>query len=90
MKALDQAIQAIHQIDSHEDIREVIEAIKLRQTFIGNKTIRTLSVGDKVHFNGRRGPTKGQVKKINRKYVVVDTGAQSWRVPATMLTREEA
>ena len=90
MKAYEKAIQAINSIDEHVEIREVIEAIKLRQTFIGNKTIRTLAVGDKVSFNGRNGHTKGVVKKINRKYVLVDTARGNWRVPATMLVKEEA
>ena len=90
MKAYEQAIEAINKIEDHVEIRDVIQAIKLRQTFIGNKTIRALATGDKVSFNGRNGHTKGVVKKINRKYVLVDTAAGQWRVPATMLVKEEA
>jgi len=90
MKAFEQAISAIRQIDDHQEIREVIEAIKLQQTYIGRQTIRKLATGDHVSFNGRNGHTKGVVKKINRKYVLVDTATGQWRVPATMLTKEEA
>jgi hypothetical protein len=88
MKAIEQAIDAINRIDNVEDIRDLFDAIKMRQTFLGNKTIRALATGDTVSFNGRNGYTKGRVKKINRKYVLVDTASGSWRVPATMLTKE--
>jgi len=88
MKAFEQAIEAINRIDNIEEIRDLFDAIRLRQTFLGNKTIRALVTGDKVSFNGRNGHTKGIVKKINRKFVLVDTANGSWRVPATMLTKE--
>jgi hypothetical protein len=88
MKAIEQAIDAINRIDNVEDIRDLFDAIRMRQTFLGNKTIRALATGDTVSFNGRNGYTKGRVKKINRKYVLVDTASGSWRVPATMLTKE--
>lgn len=90
MKAFEQAIEAINRIDSTEEIRDLFDAIRLRQTFLGNKTIRKLTVGDTVSYEGRNGYTKGRVHKINRKYVVVDTPNGKWRVPATMLTKEEA
>lgn len=88
MKAFEQAIEAINKIDSVEEIRDLFDAIRLRQTFLGNKTIRALAIGDDVSYEGKYGHTKGRVKKINRKYVVVDTPNGSWRVPATMLTKE--
>lgn len=88
MKAFEQAIEAINRIDSTEEIRDLFDAIRLRQTFLGNKTIRQLTVGDTVTYEGRNGHTKGRVVKINRKYVLVDTASGKWRVPATMLTKE--
>ena len=88
MKAFEQAIEAINKIDSVEEIRDLFDAIRLRQTFLGNKTIRQLTVGDAVSYEGRNGLTKGRVVKINRKYVLVDTASGKWRVPATMLTKE--
>ena len=88
MKAFEQAIEAINRIDSTEEIRDLFDAIRLRQTFLGNKTIRQLTVGDTVSYEGRNGLTKGRVVKINRKYVLVDTASGKWRVPATMLTKE--
>ena len=68
MKAFEQAIEAINKIDTTEEIRDLFDAIRLRQTFLGNKTIRALATGDNVSFNGKNGYTKGTVKKINRKY----------------------
>ena len=88
MKAFEQAVEAINRIDSVEEIRDLFDAIRLRQTFLGNKTIRQLTVGDTVTYEGRNGLTKGRVVKINRKYVLVDTASGKWRVPATMLTKE--
>jgi hypothetical protein len=90
MKAYEQAIEAINRMDDPSELRDLFDAIRLRQTFIGNKTIRQLMVGDTVSYQGRNGYTKGRVHKINRKYVVVDTPNGKWRVPATMLTKEEA
>ena len=90
MKAFEQAVEAINRIDDPNEIRDLLEAIRLRQTFLGNKTIRKLAVGDTVSYEGRNGLTKGRVVKINRKYVLVDTASGKWRVPATMLTKEEA
>ena len=88
MKAFEQAIEAINRIDSTEEIRDLFDAIRLRQTFLGNKTIRQLSMGDTVSYEGRNGHNKRRVVKINRKYVLVDTANGKWRVPATMLTKE--
>ena len=88
MKAFEQAVEAINRIDDPNEIRDLFEAIRLRQTFLGNKTIRKLAVGDTVSYEGRNGLTKGRVEKINRKYVIVATPNGKWRVPATMLTKE--
>lgn len=90
MKAFEQAMEAINRIESTDEMRELFDAMKLRQTFLGNKMIRTLTIGDTVSYEGRMGFTRGRVKKIDRKYVVVDTAKGEWRVPATMLTKEEA
>jgi len=88
MKAYEEAYNAIHRIDDPNEIRALFDAIRQRQTFLGNKTIRQLTVGDAVSYEGRNGLTKGRVVKINRKYVLVDTASGKWRVPATMLTKE--
>ena len=48
MKAFEQAIEAINKIDNVEEIRDLFDAIRLGQTFLGNKTIRALATGDNV------------------------------------------
>jgi hypothetical protein len=87
MKAYEEAYNAIHRIDDPNEIRALFDAMQ-RQTFLVNKTIRKLTVGDSVSYEGRNGYTKGRVSKINRKYVLVETPNGKWRVPATMLTKE--
>ena len=72
---------------SLEDVKMVSERLNMQRTFIGKQTIRTLTKGDRVSFNGRRGLTEGTVLKVNIKNVVVDTGTTRWNVPASMLTK---
>jgi hypothetical protein len=70
-----------------DDIKMVNERMSLQRTFIGNSVKRSLKIGDKVSFNGRRGLTEGTVLKIAIKNVVVDTGSTRWNVPASMLSK---
>ena len=70
-----------------DDIKMVNERMSLQRTFIGNDIKRSLTVGDRVSFNGRRGLTEGTVLEIAIKNVVVDTGAGRWNVPASMLSK---
>ena len=70
-----------------DDIKMVNERMSLQRTFIGNDIKKSLTVGDRVSFNGRRGLTEGTVLKIAIKNVVVDTGAGRWNVPASMLSK---
>ena len=70
-----------------DDIKMVNERMSLQRTCIGNDIKRSLTVGDRVSFNGRRGLTEGTVLKIAIKNVVVDTGAGRWNVPASMLSK---
>ena len=46
-------------------------------------------IGDIVGFTGKRGnQVSGKVKKVNKKYVVIDCGVQGqWRVPGNHLTK---
>ena len=84
MNQVQTAIAAIHGMSSDE-LNQVAEAIQLQRTRLNRQAIRSFSVGDTVEFNGKRGYKSGTVKKINKKYVVVDCGIEQWRVPATML-----
>lgn len=85
---LDQTINFILRSASNDDINSIVEAVKMRRIQLTKQNVRKLAVGDSVSFNGRRGYTKGVVKKINIKYVIVDTTTGSWRVPANMLSME--
>jgi|TARA_B110000037_G_scaffold159876_1_gene180506 hypothetical protein len=82
-----EAINSLVSKMSLEDIKMVNERMSLQRTFIGNDVKRSLKIGDKVSFNGRRGLTEGTVLKIAIKNVVVDTGSTRWNVPASMLKK---
>jgi hypothetical protein len=82
-----EAINSLVSKMSLEDIKMVNERMSLQRTFIGNDIKRSLKIGDKVSFNGRRGLTEGTVLKIAIKNVVVDTGSTRWNVPASMLKK---
>ena len=51
----------------------------------------TLSVGDRVSYDGRKGYTEGTVTKVNRTKCIVradgDAAYQTWNVPMSMLTK---
>ena len=73
---------------SLEDIKMVNERMSLQRTFLGNTIKRSLTIGDTVSFNGRRGLTEGTVMKVKIKNVTVDCGPSGrWNVPASMLTK---
>ena len=83
---LSQTLAEIHQCERSE-LEEVIAAVKLRQTLLARSAARSFVKGDQVQFNTRSGGVqRGQVIKVNPKTVVVDCGAQRWKVTASMLT----
>jgi len=80
------ATELVYQMDN-DQLNQIIEAVKLKRQHLTKQNIRSFSVGDVVEYQGRNGYTQGVVKKINRKYVVVDAGVNGqWRVPANMLS----
>ena len=83
-----QLIKAIYDM-SLEDLQDVIEAVKLRRTYLHASTARSFAKGDKVEFTGRRGvQLQGVVEKVAQKYVTVDCtmfGGSVWRVPGANL-----
>lgn len=73
---------------SNEELNSIGDAIRFAraQLVIQNKSVLTL--GSNVKFtSSTRGTISGVVKKINRKFIIVDQPGQfrSWRVPASML-----
>ena len=82
------AIAAIQKITTVDELNQVIESVKLRQTWIARQATRTFRLNDKVKFDGgqRKGIISGKVVKVNRKTIVVDAGVLGrWRVNASML-----
>ena len=91
MNNVQTAITAIRNADRNE-LNQIIQAVKLQQTFLAKQSARTFSVGDAVAFTGR-GNRKvvGTVFKVNPKTIVVDSPSQGrWKVTASMLTSLEA
>ena len=84
-----QAVEAIRKLESSSQINQVIEAIKLQQTYVARNAARSVQVGTLVTFEGRRGNTvTGEVTKANQKTIVVrDSNTQAqWKVTASMVT----
>ena len=79
-------IEDLNKMDN-EQLNEVAHAIKLRRNFIASHAVRQFVIGDRVEFSGKRGKVVGEIKKVNRKNLVVDdlNSATSWRVPANMV-----
>jgi hypothetical protein len=73
---------------TNEQLNTIGDAIRFAraQLVVRNKSV--LSVGATVKFtSSTRGTISGVVKKINRKFIIVDQVGQfrSWKVPANML-----
>ena len=91
MNKIQDLITGIHNIKTNEDLNLIVEAVKLKRQYLERTAVRQFIVGEKVQFTNRKGmPVGGTIRKINRKYIVVDTPIGGYRVPATMLTSQEA
>ena len=84
--SIDTAIQLIHRMDAAE-LARVIEAVKLRRTYLTRQKAAALMVGDRVTFSARGMQVVGTVTKINIKTVQVrqSNSATVWRVHASLL-----
>jgi hypothetical protein len=73
---------------TNEELNSIGDAIRFARAQLGQQNKYTLRVGTKVKFtNSRSGMVMtGDVQKINRKFVIVNTGVTNWRVPASMLS----
>ncbi len=91
MNTVQTAITAIRNTDLDE-LNQIIEAVKLQQTWLAKQSARTFSIGDTVSFTGRGGRTVvGTVHKVNPKTIVVDSPSQGrWKVTASILTSLES
>ena len=73
---------------TNEELNSIGDAMRFAraQLVVRNKSV--LTIGSNVKFtSSTRGTISGVVKKINRKFIIVDQTGQfrSWRVPANML-----
>ena len=90
------AVTAITQLETVEEIRDVIEAIKRQQTYLSRRNIQKVVKGACVSFVDRNGvKVVGTVTKVNRKTVEVRGGMSNgifnttYKVPGSMLKVEE-
>jgi hypothetical protein len=74
---------------TNEDLNSINDAIRFARAQLVARNKMVLSIGSVVKFkSSTRGVISGTVKKINRKYVLVNeagTAFSTWRVPANML-----
>ena len=86
MTMLNTVLDQVARMDNAE-LNRVIDAVKMRRTFISKESARGLFIGDSVSFEGKRGVrVQGTVSKVNSKTVVVDTAQGGWKVTASLLT----
>ncbi len=67
--------------------RAVIAQLKRSRAAKSKSVKMTLNEGDTVRWSGRKGPQRGTVVSIKRKFAHVDVGNGTWRVPMNMLKK---
>lgn len=91
------AISAIYALASHDELRDIYDAIRNKEKQLSRANIRQITKGDVVSFTARNGrQVVGVVAKVNIKTVIVKVGdlnsvfVTQYKVPASMLKVEEA
>jgi hypothetical protein len=73
---------------TNEELNSLSEALRFARAQLLARNKMILTIGSNVKFtSSKRGAISGVVKKINRKFIIVDQTGQfrSWRVPVNML-----
>ena len=73
---------------TNEQLNTIGDAIRFARAQLVVRNKSALTIGSTVKFtSSTRGTISGVVKKINRKFIIVDQVGQfrSWKVPANML-----
>jgi len=87
IKEINSAI--MHGDYTNEQLNSINDAIRFARAQLVARNKMALSIGSVVKFkSSTRGVISGTVKKINRKYILVNeagTAFSTWRVPANML-----
>ena len=87
IKEINSAI--MHGDFTNEQLNSIGDAIRFARAQLVARNKMSLSIGSIVKFtSSTKGTISGTVKKINRKYVLVNEAGKAfstWRVPANML-----
>jgi hypothetical protein len=86
IKEINSAI--MHGDFTNEQLNSIGDAIRFARAQLVVRNKSALTIGSNVKFtSSTRGTISGVVKKINRKFIIVDQPGQfrSWKVPANML-----
>jgi hypothetical protein len=77
---------------TNEELNSINDAIRFARAQLVVRNKSALTIGSNVKFtSSKRGTISGVVKKINRKFIIVDSSKPGsfinnvWRVPANML-----
>lgn len=72
---------------TNDDLNSIADAIKFARAQLSKQTRRSLVIGDAVKFTDPRNGRvfTGTVDKVKLKYVLVQTPAGRYNVPANML-----
>ena len=73
---------------TNEELNSIGDAMRFARAQLVVRNKSALTIGSNVKFtSSTRGIISGVVKKINRKFIIVDQPGQfrSWKVPANML-----
>ena len=77
---------------TNEELNSIGDAIRFARAQLVVRNKSALAIGSNVKFtSSTRGTISGVVKKINRKFIIVDSSKPGsfinsvWRVPANML-----
>lgn len=73
---------------TNDQLNSILSAITFARAQITKQNRNTFLVGTEVKFqSSKTGQTvTGVVTKVNRKFMLVQSGVRVWRVPASMLT----
>ena len=85
---LNEIITALTKLEENELVelnRAVVSQIKAQRNIESAMKRHLFSVGDRVKWSGRRGPSQGKIVKVNRKKAIVEVNFQNWNVPLNML-----
>ena len=74
---------------NNAELDYIMDAVRYRRSQIVKQNTGSMVLGTAVKFTSTRNGqlVRGKVKKVNRKFILVDTGTTVWRVPANMLER---